>query len=668
MITFDATRLLAALITVSVSSSVFAVERLPIEDFTREPEISRGKLSPDGKNFAYLRSSDGRTMIYINELDGPKRTKIDPGLASVANDAPKEVEGFYWVSNRRLLIATGVWDSRYGVLATNLDATETVPISGYEMVNANSLREPITFIHDVLARCSDPEPMLLMVDRHERAPGSSQHPDIVKVNTMTASQTVVAKNPGEVESWAADDRGIVRAGFTSHGKLSGMVYRDKDGEPWRELIPLEKRHSPLRGLGYDAATGQFLVAAMDQNGHWAPHRVDPKTKSLSEPLLSDPDYDIVPSRSDLRVDNIPLSSPVYGPNGKGVVGYRYFTEAPRVKWFDQAFADYQRKIDRGLPNTVNLPVEISQDGKRVLWFAFSDQDPGTYLLADLEKKSLKSVGKRMSWIKPAQMAPMLSIKYQARDGLLIHGYLTVPLGHQPKDLPLVVYPHGGPWVRDIWEFDPLVQLLANRGYAVLQMNYRGSIGYGEELYEKAQREIGGKIQDDIEDATRWAISAGVADPKRVAIMGASYGGYSALFALGTSPDLYRCGISMAGVTDWLDIFERRRHDSDYKRANEYWREQIGDPEKDAEKLRAASPVTFADKITAPVLIIQGKEDRIVPPQQANLMIAALEKNGSKPERLFLSKVGHNFGDEKARLILFKRVIEFLTKNLGAGVE
>jgi dipeptidyl aminopeptidase/acylaminoacyl peptidase len=242
------------------------------------------------------------------------------------------------------------------------------------------------------------------------------------------------------------------------------------------------------------------------------------------------------------------------------------------------------------------------------------------------------------------------------------------VGHQPQGLPLVIMPHGGPWVRDVWGYNPMVQLLANRGYAVLQMNYRGSTGYGDELYQQARREIGGKIQDDIEDATRWAIAAGVADPKRVAIMGGSYGGYSALFGLGRNPELYRCGISIAGVTDWPAIYE----DSDVaesKSATRYWREQIGDPAKDKDlaRLRAVSPVYFADKITAPVLIIQGKDDPRVPQDQAKRMIAALEKEGRKPESLFLGGIGHSHGQPKDRVKIYNQVVAFLERNLGPGV-
>jgi dipeptidyl aminopeptidase/acylaminoacyl peptidase len=227
-------------------------------------------------------------------------------------------------------------------------------------------------------------------------------------------------------------------------------------------------------------------------------------------------------------------------------------------------------------------------------------------------------------------------------------------------------PHGGPWVRDVWNCDLFVQFLANRGYAVLQMNYRGSVGYGQELLLKGKHEIGRGIQNDIEDATRWAIEKGIADPSRIAIVGTSYGGFSALFALGKTPDLYRCGISIAGVTDWPDIIKGMREE-EYKLSYDYWVEQLGDPKDDRPFLESISPVNFADKIVAPVLIVQGKEDRVVPPKQARLMIAALEKAGRTPEKLFLPYDGHGPTSEKGRVATYTRVESFLREHLGPGV-
>jgi len=339
------------------------------------------------------------------------------------------------------------------------------------------------------------------------------------------------------------------------------------------------------------------------------------------------------------------------------------TDGPKIKWFDDEYAGNMAEVDKMRPDTVNLPVSISDQDRRILVFSCSDRNPGAYYLYTPQNKKLEGIVRPRPWIKPAQMAPMNPITYAARDGLELHGYITIPLGQKPRNLPLIVMPHGGPWVRDMWGFDPLVQMLANRGYAVLQVNYRGSAGYGAEFSKKGRREVGGAIQDDIEDATRWAIAKKVADPKRIAIVGGGYGGYSALYALGKNPDLYRCGISIAGVTDWVSIY-KNLSDPDDKFSREYWIEEIGDPETDESKLGAVSPVNFAEKITAPVLIIQGKDDRIVPQKQAKKMIAALEKAGRKPESLFVAGEKHVFRKEKSLLREYKAIETFLAKHLG----
>jgi dipeptidyl aminopeptidase/acylaminoacyl peptidase len=383
-------------------------------------------------------------------------------------------------------------------------------------------------------------------------------------------------------------------------------------------------------------------------------------------VLEDPEFDVVPPVRRLSIDGVPLYDAVTSAAKKALVGVRYVTKGPKVVWFDPDFVGYQNAIDAALPGTVNLFTSMTRDDKKIMVLAFSDRNPGRYYLFDVEKGTLTPMAARMPWIDPEKMAPMHSVQYVARDGLKISAYLTIPLGHPPKNLPLVIMPHGGPWVRDSWEFDPLVQLLANRGYAVLQMNYRGSSGYGEDFADKGDRQIGKGIQDDIEDATRWALKKGLAEPGRIAIVGASYGGYSALFALGKTPELYKCGISIAGVTDWMDIL-KSRDDEDYSISYEHWVEQLGDPKADAERMRAISPLTFAAEIKAPVLIIQGEDDRIVPEKQARRMISALEKAGQKPESLFLPEEGHNFAGQKGRIQMFKKIESFLLKHLGPGV-
>lgn len=642
-----------------------AIERLPVDFFSREPATNRAQLSPDGKRLAFLRELGGRTSLHILAIDEKKLSHLDVGEAALANDARKEVDRFTWVGNERLAINTTVWDGFYGVLATNWDGGQTVPLTGYED-NRVAVSGIKLMAREVIHVFNDKDASILMLDRHEGGGGSPNRPDILKVDTKTGQIRTLLKNPGEVARWGLDFEGEPRLGVLTHGQQSGAIYREDAKAAWRTILPLENRSGGLRPLGFDAASGRMLVAALNAEQRWAVYPLDPANGQLGSPLLSDPVYDIVPEGL-ADAAGVGVVAPIFSRVKKTLVGLRYYTEASRVKWFDRDFAGYQVNVDKSLPDTVNLLVGMSRDERRLLWFSHSDQNPGEYYLLDLDKRKLNLLGSRMPWVKPAQMAPMMVVKYQARDGLLIHGYLTVPVGHQPKGLPLVVMPHGGPWARDTWGFSPLIQLLANRGYAVLQMNFRGSTGYGEELYRKARRQIGREIQDDIEDATKWAIAAGVADPTRIAIMGISYGGYSTLFALGKSPGLYRCGISAAGVTDWPAIYE----DSDAaesKAAKRYWREQIGDPDKDQYDLQSISPVNFAGQIIAPLLIIQGKEDRRVPPDQANRMVAALQKAGRPPETLFMPKMGHNYGQDQAqREKVYTAIVTFLEKHLDPGV-
>ncbi len=656
------------LITLALAGRATAVERLPVEDFAREPVTARARLSPDGKRLAFVREYREHASLHILDIDQGKLSRLDLGEATIASDATKEVGNFRWINDHRLVITTLVWDDTlYGVMAVNWNGSAEVPISGYEDNQVN-ISGPKFFATEVIHSFNDKDGTILMLNRHAGGAEGQSRPDILQVNTMSGQSNMVLKNPGEVARWGLDFDGVARLGILASGGHSGAIYRENEQAPWRTILPLQDRGGHIRPVGFDRASGKVLVGALTKEKRWTVFPLDPATGTLGEPLLTDPEYDIVPDRPGGEVDGIWLAGTIFSQKKQALVGIRYFTELSHVKWFDRDYAGCQMAVDHVLPNTVNLLVDASEDEKRMLWYAFSDQDPGSYYLMDQEKHSFKLLGPRMTWIKPAQMAQMLAVKYHARDGLVIHGYLTVPAGHQPKDLPLVVMPHGGPWLRDVWGFEPLVQLLANRGYAVLQMNYRGSPGYGIELFRKARRQIGREIQDDIEDATRWAIAAGVADPKHIAIMGSSYGGYSALFALGKNPELYRCGISLFGVSDWPAIFDDRRGDPDYRQANKYWRREIGDPDTDQEFLASISPVNFADKIAAPVLIIQGKQDRTVPQDQAKRMIAALEKTGRKPESLFLSNLGHSYGNEKQRLEIYKSMVGFLEKNLGPGVR
>jgi dipeptidyl aminopeptidase/acylaminoacyl peptidase len=649
----------------TVAASLSAAESIPVDDFARPPLVSQMALSPDGQYVAFLREVGGRKTLFLSDLKTRQLSEVHPADARGTFQS-KDVRWFNWVSARRLVFTTIIWDHWIaGISAVDRDGRQWKTISGSEAKIPNE--DPL-FANRVV-HCFDDQDQSVLALGIRIAQGSrlwDTNPrflDVVKVNTVTGHYAVMAKNPGNVVGWGMDQAGCVRVGMTTDGTKRGIIYRENGDASWRSLPAFGPERGDVRPLGFDRSNQQLYVAALSPRSRWAVYPFDPAGGGLGKAVIENPEYDIIPEHSTPELDGIPIAGLVPSQRPQGVAGVYYVTERPQVRWFEEEAAAHQRAIDRALPDTFNLIISRAGDDRFLLVLASSDRDPGTYYLYDRVLKSLTLVATRMKWIDPERMAAMEPIEYPARDGLLIHGYVTYPPGVPRENLPLVVMPHGGPWVRDVWGFDPLVQMLASRGYAVLQMNYRGSTGYGEDFYKQGRREVGAAIQNDIEDGTRWAISQGLADPKRIAIVGGSFGGYSALFALGHNPELYRCGVSIAGVTDWPAIYEQLSNPED-RIARQYWVEAFGDPQTDAAALRAISPVNFADKITAPVLIIQGKEDHIVPPKQARELVAALEKAGRTPAAVFLADAGHNWGDNSTRVEAFRRIEAFLAKNLA----
>jgi dipeptidyl aminopeptidase/acylaminoacyl peptidase len=664
-----------ALTCVGIGAAAFAAPRVPLEDFVHDRDVGAMQLSPDGQYLSFLHDVAGHPTICTEPVGSTNILQFDMGFASVFSPAAiKDVAGYGWIGDDRLIMTTAAWNTLYGVLAANRDAKEISPISGLELIPhaggilLNVNLDGLLWAFQSFHRFNDPDSSVLMLDLHTYSGTEQLYPDVVRVNSVTGGAITVVKNPGNVRGWGADHLGQVRIGLTDAGGLKlGMIYRVDEDSPWGKLdVPSDMKD--LKMVAFDGDNRHLFMSALSPEKRQALYRLDPEDGLKGALVISDPEYDVIQEEQKLTpyIDGIRLVRPVFSEASGTLLGVCYLREAPHVKWYDKKFAAYQGAVDHAMPNTVNLYVAHSRDEKRVLYFSFSDRDPGTYVLLDAQQRWIHPVAKRLPRIVPGQMAEMLSFVYPARDGLNVHGYLTVPVGYPAKHLPLIVMPHGGPAVRDVWGFDPLVQFLANRGYAVLQMNYRGSPGFGDEFFRKGLRQVGAGIQDDIEDATRWAIAQGIADPERIAIVGGSYGGYSALFALGHNPGLYKCGVSIAGVTDWMKIYHNL-NDPEYKYTRQYWREHIGDPQTDEAFLKSVSPVNFADKITAPLLMIQGTEDFTVPPDQARAMISALEAAGHKPESLFISDDGHYMNSARARREGFQAIESFLEERLGTGL-
>ena len=304
---------------------------------------------------------------------------------------------------------------------------------------------------------------------------------------------------------------------------------------------------------------------------------------------------------------------------------------------------------------------LNKDETKAIVATFSDRSAGTYYFYDINKDILTKLADLSPWLNPKDMSKMTAVKYKSRDGLTIHGYLTIPVGCKAKNLPVVVNPHGGPWARDYWGFSPEVQYLANQGYAVFQMNFRGSTGYGRKFWESSFKQWGKTMQDDITDGVNWLIDEGIANPDKIAIYGASYGGYATLAGLTFTPDLYACGVDYVGVSSLFTFLESMPPYWELYRDMMY--EMVGHPEKDKDLLTSSSPLLNIDNIKSPLFIAQGANDPRVKKTESDQIVEALKKKGIDIPYMVKDDEGHGFYNEENQFDFYKSMGDFLEKYL-----
>ncbi|MEE8295324.1 MAG: alpha/beta fold hydrolase, partial [Sphingomonadales bacterium] len=371
---------------------------------------------------------------------------------------------------------------------------------------------------------------------------------------------------------------------------------------------------------------------------------------VKETLLSFDDRDVVNTVSDPYTGNI--------------VGAYYHDNGNKYVYFDKDFKKFHAMVDKALPGTNEWLTSRTRDGKRYLVYSSSDIDSGSYYYFDTETKQMAFLQARYPMLDPQLMSPMQEITYKARDGMEIQGYLTIPVGKEVKNLPTVILPHGGPTARDYWGFDWLVQFLASRGYAVLQPNFRGSAGFGKDFENAGKREWGLKMQDDITDGALWLVEEGITDPERMCIFGWSYGGYAALAATFTTPDLFQCAVSVNGISD---LYRLVTEESNFLGLSE-WGEEIGDPQSPSDKARmkATSAIENIDKIRMPVLLLANNDDTVVNYLQSKRFHDKMQKAGKYSEYIEMKEGNHSAGNEPSRLTILSNLERFLARYIGKG--
>jgi dipeptidyl aminopeptidase/acylaminoacyl peptidase len=561
---------------------------IPIEAFAALPELRRPLLSPDGRQIVALNETDGLTSLALIDSDRPEAR---PHLIRIGKTT---ITNLRWAGNRRLLLTVRASHKIGGeeIPFLRLLALD-VPSGASRVVDTKSRG---IYAGDVLY--SDPAGSWALVASQDDV---YSYPSVKRVDLATGQAQLIEKARENVWDWYADDQGVVRAGIAYQGRRWTIWYRDKADE---KLTALRGKFAKADDSTVDriifGRDANSWVVTNERTGRFGLYRYDLKSGAVGEALFEHAEVDL----DDVSYD------PVTGK----VEAIEYEDDRRRVLWLDPELKTLQAKLDRALPGTVNFTTDWSQDDKRALVWSYSGSDPGGYYLLDRATARMHPVINPYPEVDPDTLAPVKYVRYQARDGLIIPAYLTLPRGREPKGLPLIIMPHGGPFARDNWEYDPTVQFFANRGYAVLQPQFRGSTGYGKNFVSRGYGEVGRRMQDDLDDGMNWLAKSGQIDPERVCVVGGSYGGYAAMWAATRNPERYRCAASIAGVSDLQSMLRYDRKLFSATRYYREWRNQVGGEGK--VDLRAVSPISFAGKVRVPLLIGHGEEDERVRPSKA----------------------------------------------------
>ncbi|HRN27178.1 MAG TPA: S9 family peptidase [Ignavibacteriaceae bacterium] len=602
------------------------VPLIPMKDFFRNVEKRSYQISPNGDYLSFMQPVNSRMNVFIQKIGEDKTTQV-----TFATE--RDIAGYFWKGNNRIIyIQDSKGDENFRLFGVDRDGKNQKDLTPFDKVRAGIIDD----LED------NPTEMLIQMNKE-----NPQVFDVYRINVNTGDMKTVAKNPGNITGWQTDHDGKLRIAITTDGVNSTVLYRDNE----------EQEFSPLLTTTFKE-TFSPLFFTFDNKNLYVSSNIDRDKAAIVE-------YDIA-NKKEVKVL---YQNPDYDVNGlnysrkRKVIEFANYTGWKReYHFFDDETKNIYNDLASKLPGKELAITGNNKNEDKLLVRTYSDKSLGAYYFYDVNSKDLKKLTDVSPWLNENDLSDQKPITYKTRDGLTIHGYLTLPKGVDPKNLPVVINPHVGPWARDAWGFNPEVQFLANRGYAVLQMNFRGSTGYGREFWEKSFKQWGRTMQDDISDGVKWLVAEGIADPKRIGIYGGSYGGYATLAGLTFSPELYACGVDYVGVSN---LFTFQNSIPPYwEPFKEMLYEMVGHPVKDSVLLYDASPVFHVDNIKAPLLIAQGLHDPRVNKNESDQMVEALKKNGIDVPYMVKDNEGHGFRNEENRFDFYGAMEQFFFKYLG----
>lgn len=626
-------RILFAAIAINLSMITLIeaqTKLIPLKDFFRNPEKARYQISPDGNWISFMSPYENRMNINVQKMGSTEVKRI-------TSETARDIAGYFWKGNSHILYVKDFGgDENFHLFRASIDGKETTDLTPFEKVRVDIVDDLEDFDDEVLISMNKRNPEVF---------------DVYHLQISTGKLDMVAENPGNISGWVTDHNGKIRAATTTDGVNTSLLYRETEADSFKTVLTTSYKET-LAPLFFTFDNRQIYASSNLGRDKQAIVRFDIEKGKELEIIFEHPEVD---------VDGLN-----YSHLRKVLTTVTYQRAKPERVFMDDITKMIYARLEKELEGYHFVITSMNKKEDKFLVRTYSDRSLGAYYFYDLAADKLTKLNDFSPWLNENDLCEMTPISYTTRDGETVNGYLTLPKGKPAKNLPVVINPHGGPWARDSWGFNPEVQFLANRGYAVLQMNFRGSTGYGRRWWELSFRQWGKTMQDDITDGVNWLIKEGIANPKKIAIYGGSYGGYATLAGITFTPDLYACAVDYVGVSNLFTFMQTIP--PYWKQYLQMMHDMVGYPDKDSLMLRAASPVFHVDKIKCPLFIAQGAKDPRVNKNESDQVVEALKKRGIDVEYMVKDNEGHGFHNEENRFEFYGAMEKFLAKHLNGNAQ